>query len=101
MQQILYFISKNSTRLLFLLLLIFSLFLTVQTHSYHKSRLLHSANFVSGTIYEKTNSITEYLHLKDENHRLAEENARLKQILYNSRSEERRVGKECRYRWAT
>ncbi|HLW41989.1 MAG TPA: rod shape-determining protein MreC [Flavobacterium sp.] len=84
MQQILYFISKNSTRLLFLLLLIFSLFLTVQTHSYHKSRLLHSANFVSGTIYEKTNSITEYLHLKDENHRLAEENARLKQILYNS-----------------
>lgn len=84
MQQILYFISKNSTRLLFLLLLIFSLFLTVQTHSYHKSKLLHSANFVSGTFYEKTNSITEYLHLKDENNRLAEENARLKQILYNS-----------------
>lgn len=84
MQQILYFISKNSTRLLFLLLLIFSLFLTVQTHSYHKSKLLHSANFVSGSIYEKTNSLTEYLHLKDENNRLAEENARLKQILYNS-----------------
>lgn len=84
MQQILYFISKNSTRLLFLLLLIFSLFLTVQTHSYHKSRLLHSANFVSGTFYEKTNNLTEYLHLKDENNRLAEENAQLKQILYNS-----------------
>ena len=84
MQQILFFISKNSTRLLFLLLLIFSLFLTVQTHSYHKSRLLHSANFVSGTFYEKTNNLTEYLHLKDENNRLAEENAQLKQILYNS-----------------
>lgn len=84
MQQILYFISKNSTRLLFLLLLIFSLFLTVQTHSYHKSRLLNSANFVSGTFYEKTNNLTEYLHLKDENNRLAEENAQLKQILYNS-----------------
>lgn len=84
MQQIIYFISKNSTKLLFLLLLVVSLYLTVQTHSYHHSRMLHSANVVSGTIYEKTNSITEYLHLKDENDRLAEENAKLKQILYNS-----------------
>jgi rod shape-determining protein MreC len=46
--------------------------------------MLHSANVVSGTIYEKTNSVTEYLHLKDENIRLAEENAKMKQILYNS-----------------
>jgi len=84
MQQIIYFISKNSTKLLFLLLLVVSLYLTVQTHSYHESQMLHSANVVSGTIYEKTNSITEYLHLKDENDRLAEENAKLKQILYNS-----------------
>lgn len=84
MQQILYFITKNSTKLLFLLLLVVSLYLTVLTHSYHKSQVLHSANFVSGAVYEKTNSITEYLHLKDENNRLAEENAKLKQILYNS-----------------
>lgn len=84
MQQIIYFITKNSTKLLFLLLLVVSLYLTVQTHSYHQSQMLHSANFVSGTIYEKTNSITEYLHLKDENDRLAEENAKMKQILYNS-----------------
>ena len=66
MQQIIYFITKNSTKLLFLLLLVVSLYLTVQTHSYHQSQMLHSANVVSGTIYEKTNSITEYLHLKDE-----------------------------------
>ena len=84
MQQIIYFISKNSTKLLFLLLLVVSLYLTMQTHSYHQSQMFHSANFVSGTVYEKTNNITEYLHLKDENNRLAEENARMKQILYNS-----------------
>lgn len=84
MQQIIYFISKNSTKLLFLLLLVVSLYLTVQTHSYHNSKMLHTANVVSGTIYEKTNSVTEYLHLKDENIRLAEENAKMKQILYNS-----------------
>lgn len=85
MQQIFNFISKNSTKLLFLLLLVVSLYLTVQTHSYHKSQMLHSANVVSGTIYEKTNSLTEYIHLKDENDRLAEENAKLKQVLYNSK----------------
>ncbi len=84
MQQIIYFISKNSTKLLFLLLLVVSLYLTTQTHSYHQSQMFHSANVVSGTVYEKTNNITEYLHLKDENNRLAEENARMKQILYNS-----------------
>ena len=50
MQQIIYFISKNSTKLLFLLLLVVSLYLTVQTHSYHESQMLHSANVVSGTI---------------------------------------------------
>ena len=84
MQQIFYFISKNSTKLLFLLLLVVSMYLTFQTHSYHHSQMLHSANVVSGTIYEKSNDVTEYLHLKDENNRLAEENAKLKQILYNS-----------------
>ncbi|UUV21399.1 rod shape-determining protein MreC [Paenimyroides aestuarii] len=84
MQQIIYFITKNSTKLLFLLLLVVSLYLTVQSHSYHQSQVLHSANVVSGTIYEKTNSITEYLHLKEENERLAEENVKMKQILYNS-----------------
>lgn len=84
MQQIIYFISKNSTKLLFLLLLVVSLYMTVQTHSYHNSQVLHSANAISGLIYEKTNDITEYFHLKDENIRLAEENAKMKQILYNS-----------------
>ncbi|MDN3707853.1 rod shape-determining protein MreC [Myroides ceti] len=84
MQQIIYFITKNSTKLLFLLLLVISLYLTVQSHAYHRSKFLHSANFVSGSIYEKTNSIKEYLHLKKENTALAEENAYLKQILYNN-----------------
>lgn len=84
MQQIIYFISKNSTKLLFLLLLVVSIYLTIQTHSYHLSQAVNSANVVSGSIYEKTNSVTEYLHLKTENDRLAEENAKMKQILYNS-----------------
>src|SRR5690606_21170235 len=84
MQQILFFLSKNSTKLLFLVLLAVSLTLTIQTHSYHRSKAFTSANAVSGSIYEKTHAVEEYLNLKYQNDILAEENAKLKQILYNS-----------------
>ncbi len=84
MQQILNFFTKNSTKLLFLLLLVISLYLTIQSHAYHRSKLINSSNYVSGIIYEKTNEVKSYFHLKQENEKLAEENAALKQILYNS-----------------
>ncbi len=85
MQQIFNFIFRNSTRLLFLLLLFVSLFLTIQSHSYHKSRVISSANFLTGNVYEQVNSISEYFHLRDENDILAAENARLKELLFNAK----------------
>lgn len=85
MQQIFNFLFKNSNRLLFLLLLSVSLLLTVQSHSYHKSRIISSANFLTGGVYEKINNITEYLNLKTENDALALENARLKSLLFNAK----------------
>ncbi len=83
MQQIFNFIFKNSTKLLFLLLLGISLTLTVQSHSYHRSKVISSANFLTGGVYEQVNSVSEYLRLKDENEILAKENARLKGLLFN------------------
>ena len=56
MQQIFNFILKNSNRLLFLLLLVISFSLTIQSHSYHKSKIISSANFFTGGIYEKINN---------------------------------------------
>lgn len=85
MQQIFNFIFKNSNRLLFLLLLTVSLLLTIQSHSFHKSRVISSANFLTGGVYEKINNITEYLNLKTENDALALENARLKSLLFNAK----------------
>lgn len=85
MQQIFNFIFKNSTRILFLLLLSISFLLTIQSHSYHKSRIISSANFFTGGVYEEINNITEYLNLKTENEALALENARLKSILFNTK----------------
>ncbi|MFV8344376.1 rod shape-determining protein MreC [Flavobacterium sp. XS2P39] len=83
MQQIFNFIFKNSNRLLFLLLLGISLLLTIQSHSFHRSKIISSANFLTGGVYEKINSVNEYLSLKTQNDALALENAALKSQLFN------------------
>ncbi|WP_281230896.1 rod shape-determining protein MreC [Flavobacterium gelatinilyticum] len=83
MQQIFNFIIRNSIRLLFLLLLGISLALTIQSHSYHRSRIISSANFLSGGVYERINRVNEYLNLRAENDELVLENARLKSLLFN------------------
>lgn len=84
MQQIFNFIFKNSYKLLFLLLLSISLALTIQSHSYHRSKVISSANFFTGGIYEKINSFSEYLNLKTQNEALAEENAKLRSFIFNT-----------------
>ncbi|PBJ13185.1 rod shape-determining protein MreC [Flavobacterium sp. ACN6] len=83
MQQIFNFIIRNSNRLLFLLLLGISLGLTIQSHSFHRSRVISSANFLSGGVYERINRVNEYLSLRAENDELVLENARLKSLLFN------------------
>ncbi|WP_367773292.1 rod shape-determining protein MreC [Flavobacterium sp. WC2421] len=84
MQQIFNFIFKNSNRILFLLLLCLSFSLTIQSHSYHKSKIISSANFLSGGVYEKINDVSEYFNLRTQNDALAIENARLKSLLFKT-----------------
>ena len=84
MQQIVNFIIRNKTFLLFLLLFSVSIVFTIQSHSYHKSKFINSANFLTGGVYNSVNNISEYFNLKSQNQLLAEENNHLKSILYNS-----------------
>src|SRR5690606_10443696 len=84
MQQIVNFIIRNKTFLLFLLLFAISILFTVQSHSYHKSKFINSANFLTGGVYNSINNISEYFTLKSQNEILTTENNRLKSILYNS-----------------
>ena len=84
MQQIINFVIRNKTFLLFLLLFGLSFALTIQSHSYHKSKFISSTNFISGGLYNTTHGIKEYFNLKKQNEILVEENNRLKSILYNS-----------------
>jgi rod shape-determining protein MreC len=69
---------------LFLLLFAVSLLLTIQSHSYHKSKFINSANFLTGGIYQSVYSIKGYFNLKQENKVLLEENNKLKTILFNA-----------------
>jgi rod shape-determining protein MreC len=85
MQQIFNFIFKNSHKLLFLLLLGFSFLLTIQAHSFHKSKIISSANFLTGNVYEKMNSVDEYFNLKTQNDALAKENSDLRKLLFNAK----------------
>ena len=86
MQQIINFIIRNKNFLLFLLLFSLSVLFTIQSHSYHKSKFINSANFLTGGIYNSVNDISSYLNLKSQNQLLAEENNKLHTLLYNTKT---------------
>lgn len=71
--------------MLFLLLMLLALSLTIQSHSYHKSKVISSANFFTGGVYQMTNNVEGYFNLKIQNQELAKENARLKSLLFNTK----------------
>ncbi|TNJ43720.1 rod shape-determining protein MreC [Tamlana fucoidanivorans] len=84
MQQIINFIIRNKNFLLFLLLFCVSLLFTIQSHSYHKSKFINSANFLTGGVYNSINNISSYFSLKSQNTLLAEENKQLKSLWFNA-----------------
>ncbi|MCL6216863.1 rod shape-determining protein MreC [Zunongwangia pacifica] len=81
MQQIFNFLIRNKNNILFLTLLAFSIFLTIQTHSFHKSKFISSANWLTGGIYSWNNNIQDYFYLDEYNQRLVEENKNLRNII--------------------
>ena len=84
MQQIINFLIRNKTFLLYLFLLLISIILTSQSHSYHQSKFLNSSNFISGSIYAYSDNITSYFGLREENKKLIEENEMLRNKLFNN-----------------
>ncbi len=78
MQQIINFLIRNKNFLLFLLLLFLSLILTIQSHSYHKSKFISSTNFLTGGVYGWRYSVSNYFGLKSDNERLLQENEQLR-----------------------
>jgi rod shape-determining protein MreC len=65
-------------------------FLTVQSHSYQKSKFISSTNFVSGTLYSWTHDIDQYFSLEDRNDRLKQENGKLRDSLERFKSQSKK-----------
>lgn len=82
MQQIINFLIRYKNTIFFLLLLSISLFFTIQSHSYHKSKFVSSANFITGGLYDWANDMGSYLYLGEYNERLVRENEYLRSLLY-------------------
>ena len=81
MKQIIKFIEKYRYFILFLMLEFFAFFFTIQTHSYHRSKFVNSANSITGAFYNKISEVNDFFYLKSENQRLLKENTTLKNIL--------------------
>ncbi len=56
----------------------------VQNNGYQSAAFFNSSNYISGTILNFRNGIVDYLDLKEENDKLARENAALRQRLFMS-----------------
>lgn len=83
MQQIIIFLIKNKTGLVFIILMTIALALTFKSHTYHNSKLVSSANFISGTVLGSSENIHQYFDLKAQNEILQEENENLRRKLLN------------------
>lgn len=81
MQQLIYFIQRYKYFLYFLLLQVIALALTINNHSFHRSKFVSSTNAVSGGLYDKSAELSGYLHLKTYNNELSEENKKLRNQL--------------------
>lgn len=84
MQQIILFLIKNKTGLVFIILMTIALGLTFQAHTYHNSKLVSSANFISGNVLGTSESVYQYFSLKTQNEILLEENKTLRKRLLNT-----------------
>lgn len=84
MKNLLHFIVRFHFTILFIVFEIFCLLLLVNYNNYQKSEFLNSSNAISGGIYEKVSSVTDYLSLAKTNEELNRENVRLRNLLHSS-----------------
>ena len=75
------FVVKHNFIFIFVLLQAISFWLMVQNTAYQGSRVLNSSNSAVASLYETSANATEYLSLREENDRLANENTVLRNAL--------------------
>ncbi|PKQ63700.1 rod shape-determining protein MreC [Labilibaculum manganireducens] len=84
MKNLLHFIVRFHFTIIFVVIEIFCMLLLVSYNNYQKTEYLNSSNALTGSLYEKVSSTTDYLALAETNEELNKENTRLKNILAES-----------------
>jgi len=84
MRKLFKFLKKFRDFLLFFVLQIFVLGLFFNAKNYHRARLFNTSSELIGWFVEKKHNITKHFSLSEENKKLAEENARLKNMMPES-----------------
>lgn len=84
MKNLFAFVARHNFIFIFLFLQLICLYLMVHNRGYQGSKVLNSANRVAAGVYEQAAHTREYFALRNENERLARENALLRGYLKNS-----------------
>lgn len=74
-------LSRYNAFFLFIMFFGFACYLVVQNNTFQRASAVNSSNHIIGTAYARINAWKNYLHLSEENTRLAEENAILREQL--------------------
>jgi rod shape-determining protein MreC len=78
------FLLRNHFYFLFLVLEVISIWLLAENSFYQHSKVVNGVSEITGSLQRSVNNISQYLHLKEANKSLAEENARLRSQLLSS-----------------
>lgn len=91
MRNLIEFILKYSSALLFTMLFVLSVAMLVSNGRFHSSVWFTSANAVSNKIYDMSNGVTSYFNLRSINASLQQSNAQLENEVLNLRSQVARL----------
>ena len=98
MKNLLQFLTRYSNFLIFLILEVVAFILITTTNHYQQSATWSAANRFVASIHQTTTSISDYFALRQENERLAQENAALKsQLMLVENTEEHVIERDSQY----
>ena len=81
MRSLIRFFQRHFMLFVFLLLEGIAIFMLLQNNAIHRVAFVRATNVVSGSIYEQINKWSDYLHLREQNRQLQDENAKLRNML--------------------
>ncbi len=88
MRELISFFLKYNVLFVFILCETLCFYLLSTYNTYHRASAVASSNAITGSLFKMSNDVADYVGLKGENETLHNENARLRQLLFNQNSDE-------------